>query len=216
MVNLVEDDDKDATASVHAPNEFVEYAVGGPSGERDFILLKILQERVSNVAQHPVLRVDLAAIHHDGLNLTTHGFAFGTKVMADVIGDRCFSSTGNTVEGHVTWDVAFEGFPEVVGNLLNFLFSVGEALWPEIVAKVFFVFEEGFLGNKLVKDVGFHVNSPPYLYQRRGSHLPTQRHVATESESPLYACPREEMGGLDFGRSGRLTFGYKGRRENEK
>ena len=69
---------------------------------------------------------------------------------------------------------------------------------------------------ELVKDVGFHVNSPPYLYQKRGSHFSTQRHVATESESPLYACPRQEMGGADFAKSTRLSFGYKLRAENEK
>jgi hypothetical protein len=112
--------------------------------------------------------------------------------------------------------VSFEGLPEVVGDFLNFLFPVREAMRPEVVAEMFFVLEEGFLGNELVKDVGLHVNSPPYLYQRRGSHFRTQRHVATESESPLYACPREEMGGLDFGKSVRLTLGYKDRPENEK
>ncbi len=29
------------------------------------------------------------------------------------------------------------------------------------MSEVFLVFEEGFLGNELVKDVGFHLISPP-------------------------------------------------------
>ena len=216
MVDFVKDDDKDTASAVHASDKLVEHAVRWPSRERDFVLLKILKQRVSDVTQHPVLGVDLTTVHHDGLHLAPHGFAFGTQVMADVVGDSGFSSSGDTVQGHVAGDVTRECLPKVVGDLLNFFLTMWEALRSEIMTKVFLVFEEGFLGNELVKDVGLHVNSPPYLYQKRGYHLPTQRHVATESESPLYACPRKEMGGLDFRKSVRITFGYKDSRENEK
>jgi hypothetical protein len=52
--------------------------------------------------------------------------------------------------------VALQGFPEVVGNFLDLFLSVRKLRGAVIVTKMFLVFEEGFLGNKLVKDVGFH------------------------------------------------------------
>ena len=39
--------------------------------------------------------------------------------------------------------------------------------------------------------------------------MPTHRHELAESESPLYACPRGAMGGLDLVKSGLLNDGYK-------
>ena len=39
----------------------------------------------------------------------------------------------------------------------------------------------------------------------------THRHELAQSESPLYACPREWMEDLDLMKRGLLTFGYKGR-----
>ena len=44
----------------------------------------------------------------------------------------------------------------------------------------------------------------------------THRHELAESESPLYACPRGTMGGLDLMKSGLLNDGYKVRANRAK
>ena len=161
------------------------------------------------MAQYTVLRVYLAAIDHDRFHLAAHCLAFRFEVVADVIGDGCFASPGHSVEGHVARNVTFEGFPKVVGYLLNLFLTVRQLRRPVIVTKVFFVFEEGFLGNELVKDVRFHANSTPYLYRQRCKHNLSQRHEFGESESPLYACPRCPMGTANYPNRALLSLGYK-------
>ena len=108
------------------------------------------------MAEHPVLRVNLPTIDHDGLHLASHGLALGSKVMTHVVRNGRFPGSRHPVEGHVTGNVAFQGFPQVVGNFLNLVLSMRKLRGTVVVPKVFLVFEEGFLGNKLVEDVGFH------------------------------------------------------------
>ena len=134
MVNFIQDDDEDATPAVHSADQFIEDAVGWPSCEGDFILFKFLEKGVSDVAEHPVLGVDLAAVDHDGLDLSIHGLSFCLEVMAHVIRDCSLACTRDTVEGHVGRNMSLECFPEVVGNLLDFIGTMGELGRTVIVA----------------------------------------------------------------------------------
>ena len=85
-------------------------------------------------------------------------------MMTHIVRDSGLACSRNSVERHVAWDVSFQCLPQIVGYFLDLVFPVREVIRPVVVAKMFFVLEEGFLGNEFVKDVGFHQNSPPYLY----------------------------------------------------
>ena len=86
------------------------------------------------MAEHPVLCVDLAAVDHDGLYFSVHRFSFCLEVMANVIRDCSLACTRDAVEGHVGRNMPLECFPEVVGNFLDFIGSMGELSRSMIVA----------------------------------------------------------------------------------
>ena len=66
-------------------NEFVEHTVGWPPRERNFILLVFFKQRISNMAEHTVLRVNLSTVHHDGFNLAVHALALGLEMMTHIV-----------------------------------------------------------------------------------------------------------------------------------
>ena len=113
MIDFVEDDDEDTATLVHASNEFTEDSVCWPAREWDLADFMGLQQRITKMAQHPVLGVDLTAVDHDCLNGPVEFSTFRFKFITDIRGHCSFSCAGDSVQGHVGRDVAVESFDKV-------------------------------------------------------------------------------------------------------
>ena len=120
MVDFVKHNNEHATALVHSTHQLVEDSVGRPTGEGDFVLFKLFEERIADVTEHPILGVNLPTVDDNRLDLSVHRIAFGSEMVAHVVGDGGFAGPGDTVEGHVAGDVAGERFPEVVRDFFDF------------------------------------------------------------------------------------------------
>ena len=102
------------------------------------------QEGITQMAENSILCVDLTAVHHDALHRAVDLSTLCFEFIANIGSHCCFSSTGHAVQGHVGWNVSIQRLDKVETQFLDFILSVRENFWAEVVTKDFLVNEQSF------------------------------------------------------------------------